>query len=88
MFYLHGSGDISNNNNLNRFFKQRNKDSLVQRDAMNAAVSHLIIFPLFKLEGRCAVVHKDQEPRDHSHSQVWNFQAFREGKRAYGWRSL
>lgn len=85
MFYLPGSGIISNNNNLNRY---KNQDSLVQRDAMNTAVSHLIIFSLFKLEGKCAVVHKDQEPRDHSHSQIWNFQAFREGKRAYGWHSL
>lgn len=62
MFFFHGSGSISKNSSVNRFKKQ---NSLVQRDATNTAMSHLNIFPLFKLESRCAVVHKDQEPRDH-----------------------
>lgn len=62
MFCIHRNGSISNNSSLNRF---KNQNSLVQRDAMNAAISHLYIFPLFKLESRYAVVHKDQEPRVH-----------------------
>lgn len=58
MFFLHRSGSIS----TNRF---KNQNPLVQRDAMNTAISHLNIFPFFKLESTCTIVHKDQEPRNH-----------------------
>lgn len=61
IFCLHGQGSISKNSNGKRFKKQ---DSLDQTNATNIAMCHLNIFLLFKLGSRCAVVDKDQEPRD------------------------
>lgn len=44
MFCLHGSG-LNTNSSLNRL---ENQNSLVRRDALNTAISHLNIFLLFK----------------------------------------